>query len=157
MRRLHPLGSLALAAAVLAGCSRPAEPAKAAAAPDQPPHGGAVVQLGDLYCLELVRDPAQGSLEAYVLDSEMETFIRVSDPSFEIAATVAGKPQVLAFRPVANPATGETAGQTSEFTAQADWLKTADRFGAVLTRIDVRGHIYSAVAFPFPQGNRKDE
>ncbi|HVW20582.1 MAG TPA: hypothetical protein VHC86_05155 [Opitutaceae bacterium] len=146
---------LALALAPLAGCARHAPPPAPAA--DQPPHGGTPVQLGELYFLELVRDPAEGRMEAYVLDSEMETFIRVSDPSFEVGATVAGKPATLRFRPVANPATGETAGHTSEFTAQADWLRNTGRFEGVLQRIDVRGHVYTSVAFPFPQGNRKDE
>jgi hypothetical protein len=155
MKRLR-LPLFAFVAVLLASCAR-REAAPPAAAHDQPPHGGTAVQLGDLYFLELVRDPAAGRMEAYVLDSEMETFIRIADPSFEIAATVAGKPQTLEFRPVANPATGESAGQTSEFSAQADWLKTADRFDAVLTRIEVRGHVYSAVAFPFPPGIRKDE
>lgn len=157
MSRPRFLAFLGLAAAAWSGCARPPQAAKSAAAADQTPHGGTVVQLGDLYCLELVRDPAPGRLEAYVLDGELENPIRVSDPSFEIEATVAGVPQTLKFQPVANPATGETAGQTSEFAAQADWLKTADQFSAVLAQIDVRGHQYRAVAFPFPQGNRKDE
>jgi hypothetical protein len=148
--------TLLLCAAALAGCGRPG-PAPAAEPSDQPPHGGTPVALGDLYYLELVLDPAQGTLEAYVLDSELENFIRIADPSFELVATAGGERHVLTFRPVASPATGESAGQTSEFTAQGDWLKTAGRFDGLLTRIDVRGHVYTSVAFPFPQGARKPE
>ncbi len=149
--------------AVLAGCSRsgtgPTPPADAPVAKHEhhPPHGGTPVVLGDeIYHLELVLDPAAGKLDAYVLDGEMENFIRSKQPSFEAVATVGGQPQTLVFRAIADPATGETVGDTSLFEASAGWLKATRSFDAVLTSLDIRGTVFTHVAFNFPQGNDKD-
>lgn len=121
------------------------------------PHDGTPVVLGnEAYHLELVRDAATGKLSVYVLDGEMENFIRIAAPSLEIVATVGGAKQTLTLTPVANSATGETAGNTSLFETQADWLKTTGNFDATLTKIEVRGTAFSAVAFNFPKGNDKD-
>ena len=151
--------ALALAAG-LAACSEKAVPLPAGAPvakhEHHPPHGGTPVVLGaELYHLELVLDSATGRLSAYVLDGEMENFMRITAPSLEI--TVAGQPsRTLVLSPVANPATGETVGSTSLFEVQADWLKSTPTFDAVLTRIEVRGSVFTATAFNFPKGNDRD-
>ena len=142
-------------------CSKKESPA-AANAPvakheHHPPHGGTPVVLGDeIYHLELVRDAEAGRLSAYILDGEMENFIRSTAPSFEIVATVGGARRPLVLQAIANPATGETVGNTSLFEATADWLKTTPSFDAVLTTLDIRGTTFSAVPFNFPKGNDKD-
>ena len=150
-----------LLAAGLTGCTRPAAttPANAPVAKHEhhPPHGGTPVVLGEeLYHLELVRDAATGRLSAYVLDGEMEDFVRIAAPALEITATVDGQPRTLTLSAVANPATGETVGSTSFFEAQADWLRTTKEFDAILTKIEVRGTAFTAVAFNFPKGNDQD-
>src|ERR1035438_8875229 len=49
-----------------------------------PPHGGTPVVLGDeAYHIELVLDASAGTLQAFVLDGELENFIRSAAPSFE--------------------------------------------------------------------------
>jgi len=142
-----------------AACSRPAA-TPAATAPrheHHAPHGGTPVVLGaELYHLELVRDPSDGRLRAYVLDGEMENFIRIAAPTLELSVTVAGQPRPLVLAAVANPATGESAGDTACFEGQADWLKTTPTFDAVLARIEIRGTPFTAVAFNFPKGNDQD-
>jgi len=118
------------------------------------PHGGTAVVLGDeLYHLEFVRDAATGRLTAYVLDGEMEQFIRVPVASFELTTTVAGQPQPLVLKAVANPATGETVGDTAQFEAQADWLKTTAVFDAIIPRLEIRGTTFTEIRFNFPAGN----
>ncbi|WP_145928672.1 hypothetical protein [Termitidicoccus mucosus] len=122
-----------------------------------PPHGGTPVVLGDeVYHIELVLDQVAGKLQAYVFDGELENFIRSSVPSFEIVATINGKPETLTFEPVANPATGETVGDTSLFETQMEWLKTTKEFDATLKSIVIRGTTFSGVQFNFPKGNDKD-
>jgi hypothetical protein len=122
-----------------------------------PPHGGIPVVLGDeAYHLELVLNAGSGTLQAYVLDGEMEEFIRSAVPSIEITAAVNGAPQTLMLKAVANPATGETVGDTSLFEAQAGWLKTTKEFDAVLKSITVRGTTFSDVKFNYPKGNDTD-
>jgi len=148
--------------ALVPGCTRKsAGPVTAATPPAKhehhPPHGGTPVVLGDeAYHLELVLDPATGRLQAYVLDGEMENFIRSAAPSVEIDAQVGGAPQVLVLAAVPNPATGETVGDTSLFEGHADWLETTPQFDATLKRIAIRGTTFADVKFNFPKGNDKD-
>lgn len=121
------------------------------------PHGGTPVVLGqEAYHLELVREGETGKLSAYVLDGEMENFIRSAVPSIEVVATIGGKKETLTLAAVANPATGEKVGDTSLFETRADWLKTTAVFDGVLTTITIRGTTFAAVAFNFPKGNDKD-
>lgn len=122
-----------------------------------PPHGGTPVVLGEEAAhVELVRDAASGRLQVYVLDGELENFIRIADARLAIVAKVDGEDRVLSLLPVANAATGETAGDTSLFETQADWLRTTPRFPATLSAITVRGTSYRDVAFSFPEGNDHD-
>ena len=158
---------LPLVAALLVGlsaCSK-SEPsaarAPASATPAKhqhhPPHGGTPVVLGaEAYHLELVRDADTGRLSAYVLDGEMENFIRIAAPTLELSLTTAGAPPKLTLAAVANSATGEKVGDTSLFEAQADWLKTTATFDATLATIEIRGTSFTAVAFNFPKGTDKD-
>ena len=118
------------------------------------PHAGTPVVLGnEAYHLELVREAATGKLTAYVLDGEMEEFIRVKAATFEIVAIVAGAKQTLTLTAVANAATGEAVGSTSQFEATADWLKSTANFDGTLTALEIKGTNFTTVAFNFPKGN----
>jgi hypothetical protein len=117
------------------------------------PHGGTLIELGEhAFNLELVRDAASGKLTAYLLDGHAESFVRISAPSFEITATVAGAKQKLTLVAVANAATGEKIGATSQFEATADWLKTTAAFEGVIMSLTIRDNPFKSVAFKFPQG-----
>ena len=150
---------ITLAAGLCAGCSKPentAAPAKEAVHKHEhhPPHGGAPVELGEEeYHVEIVRDASAGKLQAFVLDGELENFVRIAAPSLEITATVSGHEEKLTFLPIANAATGEKVGDTSLFEAQADWVKTTPAFDAVLKEITVRTKTYTNIAFSFPKGS----
>lgn len=119
-----------------------------------PPHGGTPVVLGEEeFHLEFVRDAAAGKLQLYVLDGHMDKFVRIAAPAIEVTASLAGAPQTLSFQPVPNPATGEKVGDTSLFETQADWLKTATNFDAVVKLVDVKGKAFKDVKFNFPKGS----
>ncbi|RRJ96131.1 hypothetical protein Ga0100231_019535 [Opitutaceae bacterium TAV4] len=125
-----------------------------------PPHGGTAVVLGDeAFHLEFVRNADAGKLQVYVMDGELEKFIRISEASFDVTAAVGGQPQTLTFKPVASPATGETVGNTSLYEAQADWIGTeaAENFDAVVEAITIKGTQFKAVKFNFPKGNEDDD
>lgn len=153
------LGSLIAVAALLTACSKTESahdhgPAGQARHEHQPPHGGTPVALGgEEYHLEFVHDAAAGKLQAFVLDGELEKFIRIAAPSFEVVAQVAGREETLVFQPLASHATGEQVGDTSWFEAQAEWLKSATTFDAVLKEITVRTKTYTNISFNFPSGN----
>jgi hypothetical protein len=115
------------------------------------PHGGTLVEIGEhAYNLELLRDPATGKLTAWVLDGHAENFVRIKAPSIELVAMPGGKFTPLSLKGVANPATGETATDTSQFEVQADWLKTAGEFAGIFT-IEIKGTKFEKVAFSLPK------
>lgn len=121
------------------------------------PHGGTPVVLGkEAYHLECVRAPDTGILTVYLLDGEMENFVRSGDTSLTLDATIKGKEETLVLHAVANPATGETVGDTSQFEVQAEWLKTTASFAAILRKITVRNSTFENVAFSFPGGNDRE-
>jgi len=111
------------------------------------------VALSDDYQIEWVLDPSAGKLQAYVLDGEMENFVRIAPRSFDLAVKLPDKKEILHFVAIANSATGEKVGSTSLFEAQADWLKTNKTFDAVLGEINVEGAGFTNVAFNFPKGS----
>jgi hypothetical protein len=147
------LNMMLIAVLVLGGCAKKEQ---VGLHKDQPPHGGTPVALGDDYHIEFVLDAASGMLSAYILDDEMEEFVRSNMSSFEVTAKVGGAEQTLVFTPVANPATGETVGSTSLFTAQADWLKTTKAFDAEIKNVTLDGTTFTNVGFNFPKGSGAD-
>jgi hypothetical protein len=123
----------------------------------RPPHGGTPIVLGDeQFHMELVRDAAAGTLRAYILDGELEDFIRIGAKAFTLQVERDGRKDTLAFRPVADLATGETVGDTSLFEARADWIRRTDRFKGNIINLPIRDQVFRAVAFGFPEGNDKD-
>ena len=129
------------------GCSRPESSSGGGGHTHRAPHGGTLVEIGQhAYNLELVRDAGAGKLTAYVLDGHAENFIRVTIPSFELIAITGGERKPLTMRAVANTATGETVGDTSQFEAQADWLKNTGEFPGLIPSIDIRGTKFDNVA-----------
>ncbi len=147
----------AVAAAFLAGCDKPV-PSGAGAPPPKhehvPPHGGTPVELGkEEFHIELVRDAAAGKLTAYVMDGELETFVRIAGPSLELVAALPGGPEKLLLRAVPNPATGETVGDTAQFEAEAPWIKDRAVFDAAFPLLKIRGRSFTNVQFNFPKGN----
>ena len=134
----------------LAGCSKSESNASGSGHVHRAPHGGKLVPLGEhAYNLELVRDAKTGTLTAYVLDGHAENFIRIAAPSLSLTAYTGGARQTLTLAAVANTATGETAGSTSQFEAQADWLKTTKDFNGEIGVVDIRGTNFGPAAFQF--------
>ena len=122
-----------------------------------PPHHGTPVELGDeQFTIELVREPTSGTLRAYVLDGEMESFIRIAARELDLQVQMPGRQETLTLKPVADLATGETAGDTSLFEARADWLKSADTFKGVFRNLKIQDQMFKSVEFSFPEGNAKD-
>lgn len=119
------------------------------------PHGGTLVVLGDEFAhLEIVLDPGTGELTAYVLDGEAESPVRLEQEEIEMKIDAAKKGGAsLRLKAAANVLTGETTGDSSEFSAQSDKLKGVERFGAVVTSITVKGNRFEEVELRFPEGN----
>ena len=111
------------------------------------PHGGTLVEIGEhAYNLELLRDATTGKLTAWVLDGHAENFVCIRTQTLELVAMPGGKFTPLTLQAVANPSTGETVGDTSQFEVQADWLKTTANFSGIFT-VEIKGTKFEKVEF----------
>ena len=137
----------AVALMMFSGCSRPESASGAGGHSHKAPHGGTLVEVGQhAYNIELVRDAAAGKLTGYVLDGHAENFVRITAPSIDLVAFTGGEKRPLSLRAVANPATGETVGDTSQFEAQADWLKNTAEFPGEIPAVEIRGTRFQRIA-----------
>ena len=110
------------------------------------------MELGDhAFNLELVRDLDAGKLTAYVLDAHAESYLRLAIPGFEVVVMKSGQPETLKLLAVENSKTGERVGDTSQFEAQADWLKEKTGLAGEIKELDVRGKRFSGVKFQLPE------
>jgi hypothetical protein len=131
----------------------------------KPPHGGALVELGDEAAhVEFLLDPKLGELTAFVLDDEAEEAVRIPQEKLvirlrtgaaESTSSVSTEGTRLELSAVANVLTGETIADTSEFIGQSNALKGLAGFEAVLGSIRVKGSTFDGVAFRYPEGNEK--
>jgi hypothetical protein len=162
MKRTASMLVIVLVAALLTGCGegKPAasQPPAEHKHEHKPPHGGTPVVLGnEEYHVELVLDAPAATLQAYIMDGELENFVRVTAESFEVAVQSPDQKAALLFKAIPNQATGEAVGDTALFEARADWLKFATNFDGVLRELTVRGTKYQNISFNFPKGNDPDE
>jgi hypothetical protein len=54
---------------------------------------------------------------------------------------------------VANAATGEKVGDSSQFESKAEWVRNASKFNGRIPEIEIRGAKFTDVRFRFPEGN----
>ena len=120
-----------------------------------PPHGGTPVLVAEhKYHLELVRDPAAGVMQAYVLDDHLHDFIRVPETNFTLLATIDGKTEQLDFARMTNAMSPNPSDPSFLFEARADWIKTVTNFSGLIPGITLKGQTFTNIAFPFPKGTQ---
>lgn len=142
----------ALLLATLAGCGKHDHAGHDHGHVHKAPHGGHLVEIGDhAYNVELVRDDAGGKLTAYVLDGHAENFVRLAAPALTITAYAGGARQTVTLAAVANTATGETVGNTSQFEGPAAWLKDAGEFNGEVGALEIKGSKFAPTAFKLPR------
>ena len=141
--KLPLLAALVLLAG-LPACSRSPESASAGGHAHSAPHGGTLIEVGEhAYNLEVVRDTSAGKLTVYILDGHAENFVRIAAPALEFVGFSGGERRPLSLKAVANPATGETVGNTSQFEAQADWLKSGGELAGTIESVEIKGTTFS--------------
>jgi len=140
---------LVLVSFAVAGCGRHEHAAekKGGGHAHTAPHGGVLIEVGEhAYNLELLRDPAAGKLTVWVLDGHAENFVRLKAAALEATATVGSEKKTVSLKAVANPATGETAGDTSQFEAQADWLKGSLPIEVTFAPVEIKGRRFDGLS-----------
>ena len=112
------------------------------------PHGGTLVEVGEhQFNLEFILDASSGKLTAYLLDAHAENFVRLETQTLEIDVAAPGPARRLILNATANAATGETVGNTSQFEAQADWLKQSGALNGEIGPLEIRETKFPPVAF----------
>ncbi|HEY6166801.1 MAG TPA: hypothetical protein VI454_02090 [Verrucomicrobiae bacterium] len=148
LRSFAPAVALSLIA-MFVGCKKPEAPA---AHHHDAPHGGTLVELGEHeFNLEFVYDFDAECLNAFIFDAHASEYVRIPAERFQVVARMPAGDQLAEFTAVANTATGETVGNTAQFRAKADWLKSGVKFDGVLKSLEIRDKKYENVAFKFPQ------
>lgn len=113
------------------------------------PHGGSLAMLGNHFAqLELVAGQNPGEWSIYVLDGGAERFVRIEQS--QISVTMDG--QDVVFQAVANAATGESIGDTSQFSAFVAGLGKDDHFSVSIDEIVVKRQPFQKFEFEYPEG-----
>lgn len=114
------------------------------------PHGGALTELGEEFAHVEVRvDAALGEIRLNLLDGESENPVRSKQTALSVTLKDGA---ALRLAAVANPLTGETVGDSSEFVGSSSVLRGIDRLDAVLERVDVLGQSFERVQLQWPEG-----
>lgn len=116
------------------------------------PHGGSLYELGEEFAhFELLSDPAQGGLTAYILDGEAEKSLRLREKELVFTLRSPGAEDfTLALQGQASALTGETAGDTSQFAGASPKLRNAAAFSGTLRAITVKGVKFENIGFTYP-------
>jgi len=143
-----------------AACGREAPPAAslaetagaaaAAAHQHRAPHGGTLVELGDEVAqVEFVLDPDAGALTAYFLDGEAEESVRLKQGSLTLHIDAQGARPAQVVELAAQPSilTGETVGDSSEFSVTAASLIGLKSLHGDTGEIVVKGHEFRGMRF----------
>jgi hypothetical protein len=118
----------------------------------QPKNGGQLVEIGKhQFNLEVLLDATKGRLTVWVLDAHAEGYVRIPAKSLELALKAGGTESVLSLAAVANAASGETVGDTSQFEATADSLKGLAAFAGTVKGLNIRGQSFGDVAIQYPE------
>lgn len=115
------------------------------------PHGGVLAELGDHEGnLEFLRDPQSGKLTLWVLDAHAEGFVRVPLPSLRIEARSGNLLFAAEAAAVANPATGETVGDTSQFEVTLPEFRGAGPFTIRVPDLNLPAQRYRDIQVELP-------
>ena len=112
------------------------------------PHGGTLIVLGEEHAhIELVLTPAENRVDLYALSAHAEHPVRLGHES--IVVDVADEASwELVLKPVANTLTGETEGDTSQFSATDERLNGRKSLRGTVRRVDIRGATFENVPIP---------
>ena len=104
---------------------------------------------GEFAHVELVLDADAGSLTAFLLDGEAEESVRLKQPALALAIETPGStaPQVLELQARANILTGETVGDSSEFSATNPSLRGVTSLKGRIVDVIVKGQEFRDVRF----------
>jgi len=105
-------------------------------------YGGQLVELGDHVAnVEIVFDADTGSVSVFGLDSHAENPVRMAAPSLAVVieSDALDEPLEVELPAIENLLTGETVGDTSEFTGEFAALQDLDKIHVTIPEIELKG------------------
>ena len=118
-------------------------------------HGGAAAEVGEeQYHIEFTYAETAGVLQAYLMDGELENYVRIAAPSFAAVARAGDREYPLVFGAIANAATGETVGDSALFEVRADWLAAQPALKLSVPALVIKGHRFTDLAVDLPAGKK---
>ena len=114
----------------------------------QPLRGGVLMELGKHgsgHNLEILQN-TNDQLEIFILDAHAENYVRISQPSIELTLTDSN--QTMSLGAVADPATGETVGNSALFRTESNISKNIPLQG-ILRSLKIGSKTYTDQPFEF--------
>lgn len=119
------------------------------------PRGGTLVELGDHYAnLEVLLDATKGEMKVYALDSHAENPVRLTATEIPLLVQLGDTSHSLTLAATANTLSGETVGDTSEFTVTDPKLSGVSSFKAEIPLLTVKGTTLTSVKFAYPAAEK---
>ncbi|BBM83146.1 ZrgA family zinc uptake protein [Candidatus Uabimicrobium amorphum] len=120
-----------------------------------PQYGGLLIEVGDHFAhAEMALK--DGKLTLYILDGEAENNVRLEQESVRVNVKVKEENLELDLKGVANELTGETAKNTSQFSATHEKLKGVEEFTAVVASCTIKGQKFENITFKFEHKDDHD-
>jgi hypothetical protein len=143
------LSILAIVALGGGACSKQDEHAHASEGHGhQPKNGGQLLEVGKhQFNIEVLVDAPKGKVTAWILDAHAEDYVRVAAPTLRMSAAIGPATKEIQLAAVANAASGEKVGDTSQFEGSADWLKSNAPFNGTFHDVTIRGVAFGNVTF----------
>lgn len=114
-----------------------------------------MIQLGEHFAnVEFLVNDKEGELHVWFHDAHAQSSYRLTALRIPLAVSLEdGTRFDLLLEPVTSALTGETAGNSSQFSAKAPELIGCKAFRGLLTPVSIQGRTLPALDFDYPSGN----
>jgi hypothetical protein len=121
-------------------------------------HGGVLIVCEEHVAnVELVADTTDGELVFYLYDGHVENPVRSALKVLEVDVRAGEETLHLRAAAQANPLTGESVGDSSQYVVQDARLQGVESFTGTLKAVEIRGTTYTDVAFAYPADDDHDD
>ena len=120
-----------------------------------PQYGGVLVEVGDHFAhAEMTLQ--DGKLTLYFLDGEAENSIRLEQESIKVNVKIAEENLELELKGVASELSGETANNTSQFSAAHEKLEGVEECTVTVASCTIKGKKLENIVFEFKHQDDHD-
>jgi hypothetical protein len=123
-----------------------------------PKMGGFLVALQEEFAnVEILHDPAAGTLDLWALDAHAEDYVKLAQPTVLVGLDTATGPLEFELAAVASALSGETVGDTSHFATRDERLVGLVFSSGRLGPITSRGVDFPSTSFTVPADDAAED